>query len=223
MNRLILVVEDEPKLASLLADYLRASSFEPHCLENGMDVVPWVREHRPGLVLHRPYAPGTGRNGDMRRYQDILHGTHNNGNGPDRGDRPLLGLEIGADDYICKPFSPREVVARVKAVLRRTQGGQTLEASGLTLDEHRWRATLNGRDLGLTAVEFKLLQFLAANPGRIFGRQQLMDRIYPDERVVSERTIDSHIKKLRKKLQTADPKANLIHAVYSVGYKFENA
>jgi two-component system response regulator BaeR len=115
------------------------------------------------------------------------------------------------------------VVARVKAVLRRTQGGQTLEASGLTLDEHRWRATLNGRDLGLTAVEFKLLQFLAANPGRIFGRQQLMDRIYPDERVVSERTIDSHIKKLRKKLQTADPKANLIHAVYSVGYKFENA
>ncbi len=223
MNRLILVVEDEPKLASLLADYLRASSFEPHCLENGMDVVPWVREHRPELVLLDLMLPG--RDGmeicaDIRTFSTvpIIMVTAR----IEEIDR-LLGLEIGADDYICKPFSPREVVARVKAVLRRTQGGQTLEASGLTLDEHRWRATLNGRDLGLTAVEFKLLQFLAANPGRIFGRQQLMDRIYPDERVVSERTIDSHIKKLRKKLQTADPKANLIHAVYSVGYKFENA
>jgi len=223
MNRLILVVEDEPKLASLLADYLRASSFEPHCLENGMDVVPWVREHRPELVLLDLMLPG--RDGmeicaDIRTFSTvpIIMVTAR----IEEIDR-LLGLEIGADDYICKPFSPREVVARVKAVLRRTQGGQTLEASGLTLNEHRWRATLNGRDLGLTAVEFKLLQFLAANPGRIFGRQQLMDRIYPDERVVSERTIDSHIKKLRKKLQTADPKANLIHAVYSVGYKFENA
>jgi len=223
MNRLILVVEDEPKLASLLADYLRASSFEPHCLENGMDVVPWVREHRPELVLLDLMLPG--RDGmeicaDIRTFSTvpIIMVTAR----IEEIDR-LLGLEIGADEYICKPFSPREVVARVKAVLRRTQGGQTLEASGLTLDEHRWRATLNGRDLGLTAVEFKLLQFLAANPGRIFGRQQLMDRIYPDERIVSERTIDSHIKKLRKNLQTADPKANLIHAVYSVGYKFENA
>jgi len=223
MNRIILVVEDEPKLASLLADYLRASSFEPHCLENGMDVVPWVREHRPDLILLDLMLPG--RDGveicaDIRTFSTvpIIMVTAR----IEEIDR-LLGLEIGADDYICKPFSPREVVARVKAVLRRTQGGQTLEESGLTLDENRWRATLNGRDLGLTAVEFKLLQFLAANPGRIFERQQLMDRIYPDERVVSERTIDSHIKKLRKKLQTADPKASLIHAVYSVGYKFEKA
>lgn len=223
MNRIILVVEDEPKLASLLADYLRASSFEPHCLENGMDVVPWVREHRPDLILLDLMLPG--RDGveicaDIRTFSTvpIIMVTAR----IEEIDR-LLGLEIGADDYICKPFSPREVVARVKAVLRRTQGGQTLEESGLTLDENRWRATLNGRDLGLTAVEFKLLQFLAANPGRIFERQQLMDRIYPDERVVSERTIDSHIKKLRKKLQTADPKTSLIHAVYSVGYKFEKA
>jgi two-component system response regulator BaeR len=223
MNRVILVVEDEPKLASLLADYLKASSFEPHCLGNGVDVVPWVREHRPELILLDLMLPG--RDGmeicsEIRTFSTvpIIMVTAR----IEEIDR-LLGLEIGADDYICKPFSPREVVARVKAVLRRTQGGQTLETSGLTLDEHRWQATLNGRDLGLTAVEFKLLQFLAANPGRIFGRQQLMDRIYPDERIVSERTIDSHIKKLRKKLQTADPKASLIHAVYSVGYKFEDA
>ncbi len=221
MNRVILVVEDEIKLANLLADYLQASSFEPHCLENGMDVVPWVRQHRPELILLDLMLPG--RDGmeicaEIRTFSTvpIIMITAR----IEEIDR-LLGLEIGADDYICKPFSPREVVARVKAVLRRTQGGQTLETSGLTLDEHRWRATLNGRDLGLTAVEFKLLQFLAANPGRIFARQQLMDRIYSDERVVSERTIDSHIKKLRRKLETADPGANLIHAVYSVGYKFE--
>ncbi len=221
MNRVILVVEDEPKLASLLADYLRASSFEPHCLEDGNEVVPWVREHRPELILLDLMLPG--RDGmeictDIRTFSTvpIIMVTAR----IEEIDR-LLGLEIGADDYICKPFSPREVVARVRAVLRRTQGGQTLETCGLVLDESRWRATLGGRDLGLTAVEFKLLQFLMANPGRIYRRQQLMDRIYPDERIVSERTIDSHIKKLRRKLETANPRVNLIHAVYGVGYKFE--
>jgi two-component system response regulator BaeR len=133
----------------------------------------------------------------------------------------LLGLELGADDYICKPFSPREVVARVKAVLRRVLDGQALEVQGLVLDEHRYKATLHGRDLELTAVEFKLLQFLASHPGRIYGRQQIMEKIYSDDRFVSDRTIDSHINKLRRKIETADPHMNLIHSIYGVGYKFE--
>jgi two-component system response regulator BaeR len=217
----ILIVEDEPKLANLLADYLRASGFEPFVLGNGLEVVPLVRERKPDLVLLDLMLPG--RDGmdvckDIRAFSrvPIIMVTAR----VEEIDR-LLGLELGADDYICKPFSPREVVARVKAVLRRTRDGQTIEARGLVLDEARYRATLHGRDLELTAVEFQLLHFLAAGPGRIYGRQQLMDRIYQDERTVSDRTIDSHIKKLRRKIEAIDPEAKLIHSVYGVGYKFE--
>lgn len=221
MNGNILIVEDEPKLAALLSDYLKASGFEPFSLTNGTEVVPWVREHKPNLILLDLMLPG--RNGleickDIRTFSHvpIIMVTAR----IEEIDR-LLGLELGADDYICKPFSPREVIARVKAVLRRTQDGQTIQAQGLVLDEHRYKATLHEHDLGLTAVEFKLLQFLAANPGHIYGRQQLMDKIYPDERSVSDRTIDSHIKKLRRKIEAVDPEAKLIHSVYGVGYKFE--
>jgi two-component system response regulator BaeR len=219
----ILIVEDEPKLADLLADYLRASGFEPFCISNGTEAVPWVRANKPDLVLLDLMLPG--RDGmevckDIRSFSrvPIIMVTAR----IEEIDR-LLGLEIGADDYVCKPFSPREVVSRVKAVLRRTRDGQIVHVQGLSLDEYAYRAMLHGRDLELTAVEFKLLQFLLANPGRIYGRQQLMDRIYPDARSVSDRTIDSHIKKLRRKIEAVDPEAKLIHSVYGVGYKFEPA
>ena len=222
MNGNILIVEDEPKLASLLADYLKASGFEPFCLGNGAEVVPWVREHKPDLVLLDLMLPG--RDGmevckDIRAFSrvPIIMVTAR----IEEIDR-LLGLELGADDYICKPFSPREVVARVKAVLRRTHDGQTIQAKGLILIDDRYTATLHGYNLELTAVEFKLLQFLVDNPGRIYSRSQLMDKIYLDERSVSDRTIDSHIKKLRRKIEAVDPEAKLIHSVYGVGYKFES-
>ncbi len=221
MTEKILIVEDEPKLANLLADYLKASGFEPFLLANGTEVVPWVREYKPDLILLDLMLPG--RDGmdickDIRTFSHvpIIMVTAR----VEEIDR-LLGLELGADDYICKPFSPREVVARVKAVLRRTRDGHTFQAQGLVLDEHRYRATLHGRDLDLTAVEFKLLQVLVDNPGRVYGRQQLMEKIYRDDRFVSDRTIDSHIKKLRKKIEAADPTATFIHSVYGVGYKFE--
>jgi two-component system response regulator BaeR len=222
MSGNVLVVEDEQKLASLLSDYLKVSGFEPVCLDNGSEVVPYVREHKPDLILLDLMLPG--RNGmevckDIRTFSrvPIIMVTAR----IEEIDR-LLGLELGADDYICKPFSPREVVARVKAVLRRTHDGQTIQARGLILDEYGYKAILNGHDLELTAVEFKLLQFLVDNPGRIYGRQQLMNKIYPDERNVSDRTIDSHIKKLRRKIETVDPEAKFIQSVYSVGYKFES-
>lgn len=221
MNGKLLIAEDEEKLARVLSDYLTQSGFETFCLSNGAEVVPWIREHIPDLILLDLMLPG-------RDGMDICKEIRTFSSIPivmitariEEIDR-LLGLELGADDYICKPFSPREVVARVKAVLRRVGGGQMIRAEGLILDESRYRAALNGHDLELTAVEFKLLQFLAANPGRIYGRQQLMDRIYPDQRIVSDRTIDSHIKKLRKKMAAVGAEGELIHSVYSVGYKFE--
>ncbi len=221
MSERILIVEDEPKLAALLSDYLIASGFESIILNNGNDVVPWARDHKPDLVLLDVMLPG--RDGmaicrELRTFSlvPIIMVTAK----VEEIDR-LLGLEFGADDYICKPFSPREVVARVKAVLRRTRDGQTVQAKGLVLDEERYRAALHGRDLELTAVEFKLLRLLTEHPGRIYGRQQIMEKIYPDDRFVNDRTIDSHIKKLRRKIETVDSRAALIQSVYGVGYKFE--
>jgi two-component system response regulator BaeR len=221
MNNRVLIVEDEERLAGILADYLRQAGFEPFCLADGLTVVPWVREERPALIVLDLMLPGRGGMEickEVRSFSDvpIIMVTAR----VEEIDR-LLGLELGADDYVCKPFSPREVVARIKAVLRRTQGQQTVQAEGLTLDESTYRATLDGRDLDLTAVEFKLLHFLAANPGRLFSRTQLMDKIYPDQRTVNDRTIDSHVKKLRKKIASAAPDQELIRSVYGVGYKFE--
>jgi two-component system response regulator BaeR len=221
MIETILIVEDEPKLAALLADYLKASHFEVFTLSEGTQVETWVRENRPDLIILDIMLPG--RDGmeickSIRIFSrvPIIMVTAR----VEEIDR-LLGLEIGADDYICKPFSPREVVARVKAVLRRTRDGQTIQAQGLVLDENTYRATLHGRDLQLTAVEFKLLKLLTEHPGRIFSRQQIMGKIYHEERFVSDRTVDSHIKKLRKKIEMVDPQTTLIQSVYSVGYKFE--
>ncbi len=221
MSERILIVEDESKISSLLSDYLTASGFESTVLNNGTVVVPWVREHKPDLVLLDLLLPG-------RDGMEVCRELRTFSNVPvimvtakiEEIDR-LLGLELGADDYICKPFSPREVVARVKAVLRRTRGVQVPQAEELALDEHRYKAMLRNRDLELTAVEFKLLQLLAGSPGRIYNRQQIMQHIYPDDRFVSDRTIDSHVKKLRKKIEEIAPDADLIHSVYGVGYKYE--
>jgi two-component system response regulator BaeR len=198
MTATILIVEDEPKLARLLADYLAASGFETVCLADGSAVVPWVQTHDANLILLDLMLPG--RDGieickDIRTFSPvpIIMVTAR----VEEIDR-LLGLELGADDYVCKPYSPREVVARVKAVLRRTLSPAGGPLRGLVLDDVRYQATLDSRNLGLTAVEFKLLQLLVANPGRLYTRQDLMTRIYADQRNVSDRTLDSHIKKLRQ-------------------------
>jgi two-component system, OmpR family, response regulator BaeR len=223
MNQTIMIVEDEEKLAALLGDYLRQSGFDSVWIPDGTAVLPRVRERLPDLILLDLMLPG--RDGleickEIRTFSEvpIIMITAR----IEEIDR-LLGLELGADDYICKPFSPREVVARVKTVLRRAGDHPAPATGGLLLDQERFRAVLHGQELDLTAVEFKLLHFLFQNPGRIYSRSQLMDRIYSDQRIVSDRTIDSHIKKLRKKISAAAPDDELIHSIYGVGYKFEAA
>ncbi|HZZ92308.1 MAG TPA: response regulator [Usitatibacter sp.] len=215
-----LVVEDEPKLARLLSDYLTASGFDVRIVDNGLDVIGAVQERRPDVILLDLMLPG--RRGlevfaDVRRIADIpvVMVTAR----VEEVDR-LVGLELGADDYVCKPFSPREVVARVKAVLRRGRRAADA-ASGVALDEERYQATLDGHRLDLTPVEFRLLKTLASRPGRIFPRAQLLDTLYEDHRVVSDRTVDSHVKNLRRKLEAARPGTDLIRSVYGVGYKLE--
>ena len=219
----VLIVEDEPKLASLLADYLRQAGFTPHCLGDGLAVIDAVKELQPAALLLDLMLPG--KDGitlcrELRAFSSvpILMVTAR----VEEVDR-LLGLELGADDYICKPFSPREVVSRVKAVLRRSrQSASTATgATDLTLDEHRLEVRLEQDAVALTAVEFQLLKRLAAEPGRIFSREQLMAHMYTDHRVVSDRTIDSHIKKLRKKLAEMWPDREFIHSVYGAGYRFD--
>lgn len=221
MNGSLLIVEDEEKLARLLAEYLEQSGYRATCLGDGDAVVPWVRSHAPDLILLDLMLP-------RRDGLDICKEIRSFSTVPiimitariEEIDR-LLGLELGADDYVCKPFSPREVVARVKTVLRRASAPPQAAPTGLLLDGQRYLASLHGTNLDLTAVEFKLLQLLFATPGRIYSRSQLMDRIYPNERVVSDRTIDSHVKKLRRKIAAVRPGEEFIHSVYGVGYKFE--
>jgi two-component system response regulator BaeR len=217
----VLVVEDEQKIAGLLRDYLAQEGYETHVLDRGDEVEAWMRANGADVVLLDVMLPG--KSGlevckALRTFSDasIIMVTAR----VEEIDR-LLGLELGADDYICKPFSPREVVARVKAQLRRAKRQGAPVDAGLVLDEAGYRASIGGRDLGLTAVEFQLLKVLAARPGRIFSRDQLIDAMYRDERVVADRTVDSHVKKLRKKIADVLPDREIIHSVYSVGYKYE--
>ncbi|HTM61794.1 MAG TPA: response regulator [Burkholderiales bacterium] len=217
MNK-ILVVEDEAKLAALEADYLKAEGFEAHCIANGLDVVPWVRANKPDLILLDLMLPG--RDGldickEVRGFSDvpIVMVTAR----VEEIDR-LVGLDLGADDYVCKPFSARELVARVKAILRR---GRMPIASALAMDEERHAATLDGKALDLTPVEFRLLGALASAPGRVFSREKLLERLYADHRVVTDRTVDAHVKNLRRKLEEVRPGQDLVRSIYGVGYALE--
>lgn len=222
MNAKILVVEDEEKLARLLASYLEQAGFSVHCIQDGLEATPWVRQHKPDLILLDLMLPGADgleicRNVRAFSSVPIIMVTAR----VEEIDR-LLGLELGADDYICKPYSPREVVARVRAVLRRVNKvEQPEDAVLLQLYEDQLRVVAGDKSLELTAVEFHLLQTLSQSVGRIYSRDQLMDRIYADRRIVSERTIDSHIKKLRKKLCTLLSGQDVIQSVYGVGYKYD--
>jgi two-component system response regulator BaeR len=219
----IMVVEDETKLAKLLEDYLHIAGYTTEWLDNGLQVVPRLRAAPPALILLDLMLPG--RDGldicrEIRQFSQvpIIMITAR----VEEIDR-LLGLEAGADDYVCKPFSPREVVARVRAVLRRSDPPPQGTAALVELDPDAFRVRGGGAEVELTVVEYRLLAALWDAPGRIYSRDQLMDRIYKDGRVVCDRTVDSHIKKLRRKLAQLLPDVELIHSVYGAGYRYEPA
>ena len=221
IEKWILIVEDEPKIAALHEDYLQAQGgFHTHVVARGDEVLEEFESVQPDLVLLDLMLPGLDgievcKQLRARSEVPIIMVTAR----VEEIDR-LLGLELGADDYICKPFSPREVVARVKAVLRRS-GGESRGALKLQIDAERFFAAVNGRKLSLTPVEFALLQTLSAQPGRVFSRDQLMNGMYSDYRVVSDRVVDTHVKNLRRKLSEASGDDDMIQSVYGLGYRFE--
>ena len=251
MPALIAVIEDEVKLASVLIDYLTARGYQTHHIADGAHAVQWIEEKQPDLVLldiMLPNKDGVTICKEVRTFSavPILMVTAK----VEEIDR-LLGLEIGADDYICKPFSPREVVARVAANLRRVAQAKQLlpnkekienleantsatldqahytlysdEGNKLCVDTNKMLVQVNDKSVELTAVEFRLLDKMASKPGQIFSRAQLIEASYNDNRIVSERTVDSHIKKLRKQINRVAPECTVIHSVYGVGYKIEIA
>ncbi len=221
----ILVVEDDHDIANILLDYLRHAGYEAEHVADGTEALTRLTTGRtPDLTLLDVMLPGTdGLN--------VLRETRRFSQAPvilltarvEEVDR-LIGLELGADDYICKPFSPREVMARIKTVLRRTtqQPPEAAHNHALVLDEAQWQASLRGVPVPLTLREFRLLQALMRQSGRIFSRGQLLDLAYDDTLDVNERAVDSHIKNLRRKLKAADGSDHdWIRSVYGVGFAFE--
>jgi two-component system response regulator BaeR len=222
---LICIVEDEIDLALLMSEYLIANGCQTILWHRGDTAEAWLQKNEPALILLDLMLPGLDglqlcKNQQLRAPTPIIMMTAK----VEEIDR-LLGLELGADDYICKPFSPREVVARVKAVLRRTHSNQTAsESKGLSvvIDEPGMSVSVFGQSVELTSIEFQLFLLLYSQPRRIFSRQYILDNIYQDYRIVSDRTVDGHIKKLRKKLSVASGDIDLIRSVYGSGYKYES-
>ena len=215
----VLIVEDEPKLAALVADYVKAAGYDAHCIENGLQVIPWVKANQPDLLVLDLMLPG--RDGleickELRTFSDmpVIMVTAR----VEEVDR-LIGLEAGADDYLCKPFSVRELVARVKALLRRPRAAAA--PAGFEINEEKHQISLDGKALDLTPVEFRLLAALAAAPGKVFSRDALLEKLYADHRVVTDRTVDAHVKNLRRKIDEVRPGADLVRSIYGVGYKLE--
>lgn len=220
MTAHVLIVDDEPKIADVLRKYLQAEGYTASVLHSGEKALEAIRTLRPDAVLLDVMLPGQDGLSILREVRAIssvpvLLVTAR----VEEIDR-LIGLEFGADDYICKPFSPREVVMRVKAVLRRAaRPAESAPPAPLEFDEPRFLVRVRGREITVTPVEFRLLQAFSSQPGRVFSRAQLAAAIYPDHRVVSDRTMDSHIKNVRKKL--AEAGADPIDSVYGVGYRWD--
>jgi two-component system alkaline phosphatase synthesis response regulator PhoP len=223
----VLVVEDEPQIAEIVRDYLQHAGFAVIMTGDGMDALALARERRPDLLvldLGLPRLDGIEVARRLRRESDIpiIMLTAR----VEESDR-LIGLDLGADDYVTKPFSPRELVARVRAVLRRVEDGtggeDILRRAGLTIDVSRMTVTRHGTPIELTATELQLLATLARQPGRVFTRGQLLDAVRGSQVESFERAIDAHIKNIRRKLEADSRNPQYVLTVYGIGYKFAEA
>lgn len=215
----ILVVEDNPDIALQVQRFLEANGFNTHHIVKGDDVLPYVQENKPDLIIMDLVIPGKDGLqccGEIRAFSNVpiimLTGKS------EEVDR-LIGLEAGADDYMCKPFSAPELVMRVQAILRRTD--EHVYYSIFSVDDDKHKISYKGGNIPLTSLEFNLYNLLFKNPERIYSRQQIIDMVYSTVGDITDRTIDSHIKNIRKKLKDCGVKENIIESVYGAGYRFK--
>ncbi len=222
----ILVVDDEPKIIQLTQDYLENAGFSVISAGDGERALAVIQVEKPDLVVLDLGLPGMDG-------LDVCRSIRKTSNLPiimltarDEETDKLVGLELGADDYITKPFSPKELVARVRSVLRRSElvqeGREVIRAGDVTLDLPRMQVTVGGEEIELTATEFQLLQTLASQPGRIFTRSQLLNAVHGIAIESYERAIDAHIKNIRRKLEPVPHEPRYIQTVYGVGYRFSD-
>jgi len=217
----ILVVDDEPRIAEIAGDYLRHAGFDVIIAGDGARALELVRGRRPDLIvldLALPIVDGFDVASAVRRESEtpIIMLTAR----AQEEDR-LRGLDIGADDYMTKPFSPRELVARVRAVLRRARKDEDIvRVADLIIDSPRMKVTRNGETIDLTPTEFQILSVLARAPGRVFTRQQLLDTVRGSDVDSFDRAIDSHVKNIRRKLERDPRKPRYVVTIYGIGYKF---
>lgn len=217
----VLVVEDDRKISDLLLNYLRASGYEAEAAYDGHDALRRIEKNAPDALILDWMLPGMDGISvctAVRAFSDvpILMLTAR----IDEVDR-LLGLDTGADDYVCKPFAPREVIARVRALLRRAQGRVKVSGRPWETDEASFRISWQGQWLPLTRIEFMMFRLLLSRPGRVYSRDQLLASVHDGQHDISDRAIDTHIKNLRKKVQVIDPGSDCISSVYGVGYRFD--
>ncbi|MCP4722873.1 MAG: response regulator [Desulfobacteraceae bacterium] len=222
-NEHLLIVEDEPDIAQILGDYLAREGYRVSLLDSGEKVIPFVKKENPSMILLDimiPKVDGKTICREIRKFSDVpvIMITAR----VEEVDR-IIGFELGADDYICKPFSPREVVARVNAVLRRTckkpRENEILSAGPIQLNRTSRMAIVNENELNLTPSEFEIFSVLMGSPNRVFTRAQLIEKVQGYSFDGYERTIDFHIKNLRKKIAANLPGKKIIQSAYGFGYK----
>ena len=227
MPETILIIEDEPKVARVARDYLEKNNYRVEIASDGQSGLSMARSQKPDLIvldLMLPVMDGLDVCRTLRRESDvpIIMLTAR----AEETDR-LIGLELGADDYITKPFSPRELVARVRALLRRAKGrvyqAGVIRVADMVLDTESHTLTLAGEEIHLTRIEFNILEIFARHPGQIYSRAQLLENLHGVTHIGYDRSIDAHVKNLRRKIEKDPAEPRYILTVYGVGYKFINA